>query len=69
MTAHVIPLLRRPARPSAEAMRAATIIRAVQQSYAAGGITREAALDQLHIQGIPPAQAARAIADAVEVKV
>lgn len=65
----VIPLLHRPARPSAEAMRAATIIRQVQQSYAAGGITREAALDQLHRQGIPPAQAARAIADAVEVKV
>lgn len=69
MTATVIPLLRRPARPSPEAMRAATIIRAVQQSYAAGGITRACAIEQAIQQGATPEQANRAIADAIEVRV
>jgi len=63
MTAHVIPLLRRPARPSAEAMQKATI-----RTYQMGAITPPCAVDQLIKHGMTPTEAARAIADAVEVK-
>lgn len=64
MRGTVIPLLRRPARPSAEAMRAATI-----KVYQLGGITPACAVDSLIQHGMTPTEAARAIADAVEVKV
>ena len=42
---------------------------ATKASYAAGGITREAAIDHLMNHcGMSPADAARTIADAIEVK-
>ena len=59
----VIPLLRRPSRPSPEAMQRATV-----KTYQLGAITRQTAIDQLERQGMSPVAANRAIADAIEVK-
>lgn len=60
---NVVALLRRPARPSPEAMQ-----RAVIRVYQLGSLTRACAVDQLILNGMEPAAAARAIANAIEVK-
>lgn len=59
-----IPLLRRPSRPSPEAMQ-----RAVIRVYQLGGITPNCATQQLMNHGMDAASAARAVANAIEVKV
>ena len=60
---NVTALLRRPARPSPEAMQ-----RAVIRVYQLGSLTPESATDQLIRNGMDPVAAARAIADAIKVK-